>query len=126
MPTILIVDDTLFMRVAIGDMVKKWGFEVVGEAANGQEAVQLYDQLQPDIVSMDLTMPVMNGLDAVNEIIAKDPNAKIIMVTALGQPRIMVDAIERGVKDFITKPFTPEKLKSVLYNVLGLVEDSSK
>ncbi|MEK4425646.1 response regulator [Solibacillus sp. FSL K6-1523] len=125
MPTILIVDDTLFMRVAIGNMVKNWGFEVVGEAANGQEAVQLYEQLQPDIVTMDLTMPVMNGLDAVKKIIAKNPNAKIIMVTALGQPRIMVDAIENGAKDFITKPFTPEKLKSVLYQALNLVEDSS-
>lgn len=125
MTTILIVDDTLFMRAAIGDLVKNWGFEVVGEAANGQEAVQLYEQLQPDIVTMDLTMPVMNGMDAVKEIITKYPKAKIIMVTALGQPRIMVDAIENGVRDFITKPFTPEKLKSVLYNVLNLVEDSS-
>lgn len=118
MPTILIVDDTLFMRTAIGNMVKNWGFEVVGEAANGQEAVQLYERLQPDIVTMDLTMPIMNGMDAVKEIIAKYPKANIIMVTALGQPRIMVDAIENGVKDFITKPFTPETLKTVLDNVL--------
>lgn len=118
MPTILIVDDTLFMRTAIRNMVKNWGFEVVGEAANGQEAVQLYERLQPDIVTMDLTMPIMNGMDAVKEIIAKYPKANIIMVTALGQPRIMVDAIENGVKDFITKPFTPETLKTVLDNVL--------
>ncbi|MEG0471034.1 MAG: response regulator [Solibacillus sp.] len=125
MPTVLVVDDAMFMRVAISNMVKEWDFEVVGEAVNGQEAVQLYEQLQPDIVTMDLTMPVMNGLDAVKEIIAKDPKAKIIMVTALGQQRIIVDAIESGAKDFITKPFIPDHIKRVLFNVLSL-EDSSK
>lgn len=118
MPTVLIVDDAMFMRVALGNMLKEWGFEIVGEAANGKEAIEKYRELQPDLVTMDLTMPVMSGLDAVKVIIPEFPNAKIIMITALGQQRIIVDAIEHGAKDFITKPFTPEKLKSVIANIM--------
>lgn len=123
MPTVLVVDDALFMRVAIGNMFKEWGFDIVAEAANGREAVTLYKEHLPDIVTMDLTMPVMSGLDAVKEIIPEYPAAKIIMVTALGQQRIIVDAIESGAKDFITKPFTPSKLKEVVNNVLGFEEE---
>ena len=120
MPTVLIVDDAMFMRVALGNMLKEWGFEIIGEAANGKEAIEKYRELQPDLVTMDLTMPVMSGLDAVKEIIPEFPDAKIIMITALGQQRIIVDAIESGAKDFITKPFTPDKLKSVIDNVMRL------
>ncbi|MEK4229374.1 response regulator [Solibacillus sp. FSL H8-0538] len=120
MPTVLVVDDALFMRVAIGNMFKEWGFNVVAEAANGREAIALYKEHQPDIVTMDLTMPVMSGLDAVKKIIPEYPAAKIVMITALGQQRIIVDAIESGAKDFITKPFQPYKLKEVVYNVLGI------
>ncbi|WP_431030292.1 response regulator [Lysinibacillus sp. LZ02] len=119
MPTVLIVDDAMFMRVAIGNMLKEWGFEVVGEAANGKQAVEQYQKLQPDIVTMDVTMPVMSGIDAVKKIIAEFPKAKIIMITALGHQRLIVEAIEHGAKDFITKPFTPDKLKLVIHNVLG-------
>lgn len=118
MPTVLIVDDAMFMRVALGNMLKEWGFEVVGEAANGKQAIEKYRELQPDLVTMDLTMPVMSGLDAVKEIIPEFPDAKIIMITALGQHRIIVDAIENGAKDFVTKPFTSENLKSVIDNVM--------
>ena len=118
MPTVLIVDDAMFMRVALGNMLKEWGFEIVGEAANGKEAIEKYRELQPDLVTMDLTMPIMSGLDAVKVIIPEFPNAKIIMITALGQQRIIVDAIEHGAKDFVTKPFTPEKLKSVITNIM--------
>ena len=118
MPTVLIVDDAMFMRVALGNMLKEWGFEIVGEAANGKEAIEKYRELQPDLVTMDLTMPIMSGLDAVKAIIPEFPNAKIIMITALGQQRIIVDAIEHGAKDFVTKPFTPEKLKSVITNIM--------
>ncbi|SOC06211.1 two-component system chemotaxis response regulator CheY [Ureibacillus xyleni] len=119
MPRVLIVDDALFMRVAVGNMFKEWGFEVVGEAANGREAVELYKELQPDLVTMDITMPVMSGLDAVKQIIPEFPDANIIMITALGQQRIIVDAIEAGAKDFITKPFEPNQLKMVVNNILG-------
>ena len=120
MPTVLIVDDALFMRVAIGNMLKEWDFEVVGEAANGKEAVALYEQLQPDLVTMDVTMPVMTGIEAVKTIMESDANAKIIMITALGQQTKIKAAIESGAKDFITKPFQPEQLKEVVFNVLNI------
>lgn len=123
MPTVLVVDDALFMRVAIGNMFKEWGFDVVAQASNGREAIAMYKEHLPDIVTMDLTMPIMSGLDAVKQIIPEYPNAKIIMVTALGQQRIIVDAIEHGAKDFITKPFESAKLKQVVYNILDIEED---
>ena len=120
MPTVLIVDDALFMRVTIGNILKEYGFEVVGEAANGKEAVLLYDQLLPDLVTMDITMPVMTGIEAVRRITAKHSDANIIMITALGQQSKIKSAIESGAKDFITKPFQPEQLKEVASNVLNL------
>lgn len=120
MPTVLVVDDALFMRVTIGNIFKDFGFEVVGEAANGKEAVLLYDQLLPDLVTMDITMPVMTGIEAVQRIKAKHSDANIIMITALGQHTKIKTAIESGAKDFITKPFQPEQLKEVASNVLNL------
>lgn len=123
MPTVLVVDDALFMRVTIGNMLKEWGFEIVGEAANGKEAIALYEQLQPDLVTMDLTMPIMTGIEAVQNIVSKYSDAKIIMVTAMGQQKKIKLAIESGAKDFMTKPFTQEQLKSVVFNVLNMVEN---
>lgn len=117
MPTVLVVDDALFMRTTISNMLEQWGFEVVGHAVNGKQAVEMYKELQPDLVTMDLTMPVMTGLEAVKQIIPEFPDAKIIMITALGQQRIIVDAIESGAKDFITKPFTAFQLKAVIDNI---------
>ena len=119
MPTVLIVDDAMFMRAMIGNMLTEWGFEVVGEASNGKEAVEKYRELQPDLMTMDVTMPIMSGLEAVKRIIPEFPDAKIIMITALGHQRILIDALEHGAKDFITKPFTPEKLKAVIDNTIG-------
>jgi len=118
-PTVLVVDDTLFMRVAISNMFTEWGYEVVGKAVNGKEAVAMYRELQPDLVTMDVTMPVMTGIAAVRKIIPEFPDAKIIMVTALGQQKLIVEAIESGAKDFITKPFEPERLKAVADQLLG-------
>lgn len=118
MPTVLVVDDALFMRTTVGNMFEEWGFDVVGLAANGKEAVELYSRFQPDLVTMDVTMPVMSGLDAVKEIIPRYPEAKIIMITALGQQRIIVEAIESGAKDFITKPFDSNQLKMVVDKLL--------
>lgn len=123
MPTVLVVDDALFMRVAIGNMLKEWGFEVVGEASNGKEAIAQYKQLKPDLVTMDVTMPIMTGLEAVKHIISDDPDAKIIMITALGQQSKIKTAIENGAKDFITKPFNPENLREVAFNVLNTVRN---
>ncbi|MFE3572887.1 response regulator [Lysinibacillus sp. NPDC059133] len=118
-PTVLVVDDTLFMRVAISNMFTEWGYEVVGKAVNGKEAVAMYRELQPDLVTMDVTMPVMTGIAAVKEIIPEFPDAKIIMITALGQQKLIVEAIESGAKDFMTKPFEPERLKAVVDQLLG-------
>lgn len=118
-PTVLVVDDTLFMRVAISNMFSEWGYEVVGKAVNGKEAVAMYRELQPDLVTMDVTMPVMTGIAAVKKIIPEFPNAKIVMITALGQQKLIVEAIESGAKDFITKPFEPGKLKAVADRLVG-------
>lgn len=120
MPKVLVVDDALFMRTALSNMLEEWGLEVVAQGSNGKEAIALYDEHLPDLVTMDLTMPIMSGLDALKVIIKNHPDAKIVMITALGQQRIIVDAIENGAKDFITKPFQPEKLKEIVYNVLKL------
>lgn len=120
MPTILVVDDALFMRVALTNMLEEWGYEVIAQAANGREAIEQYNLYQPDLVTMDLTMPIMSGIDAVKVIIKNDPNAKIIMITALGQKRFIVDAIENGAKDFVTKPFQPMKLKEIVEHVLKM------
>ncbi|MBM7609933.1 two-component system chemotaxis response regulator CheY [Lysinibacillus composti] len=122
MPTVLVVDDALFMRASVGNMFREWGFEVIGEASDGREAVELYKEFQPDLVTMDLTMPVMSGFDALKEIIQQFPNANVIMITALGQQRVIVDALEAGAKDFIAKPFEALQLKAVVQNVLGSYE----
>ena len=120
MPTVLVVDDALFMRVTIANMVESWGYEVIGQAANGKEAIQLYEQYQPDVVTMDVTMPKMTGIEAVQKIVNQFPKANIIMITALGQQKKIKAAIEAGAKDFITKPFQPEHIKDVLSKVLNL------
>ncbi|GLC89385.1 response regulator [Lysinibacillus piscis] len=120
MPTVLVVDDALFMRVTISNMFTEWGYEVVGQAANGKQAVAMYQELRPDLVTMDVTMPVMTGIVAVKKIIAAFPDAKIVMITALGQQKLIVEAIESGAKDFITKPFTPEKLKMIADQIMGM------
>ncbi|MEK5333069.1 response regulator [Lysinibacillus sp. FSL W8-0992] len=119
MPTVLVVDDTLFMRVTISNMFNEWGYEVVGNAVNGKEAVELYRELQPDLVTMDVTMPVMTGIAAVKRIVPEFPNAKIVMITALGQQKLIVEALESGAKDFITKPFEPERLRAIADQLVG-------
>jgi len=114
MKRILIVDDAAFMRVSIRNIVTKNGFEVVGEAENGAIAVQKYAQLQPDIVTMDITMPEMNGLDALKEIRKADPGATVIMVSALGQETMVRDAVMAGAKGFVVKPFKEETITAAL------------
>jgi two-component system chemotaxis response regulator CheY len=107
---ILITDDAFFMRVTLKNILTQNGFEVVGEASNGREAVELYEQLKPDVVFMDITMPEMDGLAALKAIRSKDPNAYVVMCTAMGQKQIVLEAIQHGAKDFIVKPFQPERI----------------
>lgn len=114
MKKILICDDATFMRFQIKSMVLKNGFEVVGEAEDGLEAVKKYKELKPDIVTMDITMPNMSGIDALKLIIKMDPNAKVIMLSAMGQEPMVKDAILSGAKNFIVKPFTESNLIKVI------------
>lgn len=115
---ILIVDDALFMRNMIKEILKVEGFEIAGEASNGIEAVEKYKDLKPDAVTMDIVMPGKNGIEALKEIKEIDKNAKVIMVSALGQESLVMEALEAGAVDFITKPFKKEKVIQVLKKVL--------
>ncbi|MCR4421248.1 MAG: response regulator [Spirochaetales bacterium] len=116
--SVLIVDDLAFVRMMIKDILHKYGISVCGEAANGVEAIKKYNELKPDIVLLDITMPVMNGLEALQRIIIADPHAKVIMCSALGQQKLIVAAIKAGAKDFIVKPFKEERLISAIKKVL--------
>lgn len=116
---ILITDDALFMRVTLKNILTQNGFEVVGEAANGLESVKLYNELKPDLVTMDITMPEMDGISAVREIRSADPGAKVIMCTAMGQKNMVVEAIEAGAKDFIVKPFQPDRVLEAVNKLLA-------
>ncbi len=116
---VLIVDDAAFMRMMIKDILTKNGFEVVGEAENGVQAVEKYDELSPDIVTMDITMPEKDGIEALKEIKGKDPNANILMCSAMGQQSMVIEAIQAGAKDFIVKPFQPERVMEAIKKSLS-------
>ena len=114
MATVLIVDDTMFMRASIRQMLEANGHSVAGEASNGKEAIEKYAQLNPEIVLMDITMPDMDGLEALHHIRDINPAAKVIMCTAMGQQAMVVKAVEYGASQFIVKPFEADKLLSVI------------
>ncbi|HDM70653.1 MAG: two-component system response regulator [Thermotoga sp.] len=114
---VLIVDDAAFMRMLLKDIITKAGYEVVGEATNGVEAVEKYKELKPDIVTMDITMPEMNGIEAIKKIKEIDPNANIIVCSAMGQQAMVVEAIQAGAKDFIVKPFQQSRVVEALNKV---------
>jgi two-component system, chemotaxis family, chemotaxis protein CheY len=116
---VLIVDDAAFMRMMIKDILEKNGFSVVGEANNGIKAVELYKQEKPDVVTMDITMPDMDGIEAVKAIKAFDPAAKVIMCSAMGQQTMVMDAIRAGARDFIVKPFQADRVLEAIRKVLG-------
>lgn len=118
MARILIVDDAKFMRTLVKDAFVPKGHEIVGEAENGNIAVDLYKKLKPDLVTMDITMREKDGIQAAEEILQIDPDAKIIMVTALGQENLLTKAIKLGVKDFVVKPFPPERLQKAAEKAL--------
>jgi two-component system chemotaxis response regulator CheY len=117
---VLIVDDAVVMRMMIKGILNKNGYEVVGEAQNGIEAVEKYRALTPDLVTMDMVMPEMDGIAAVKQIVATDPNARIIMCTSMGQQALVVEAIQAGAKSFITKPFQPPKIIETIQKVLAV------
>lgn len=116
---VLIVDDAAFMRMMIKDILEKNGFDVVGEANNGLKAVELYKAEKPDVVTMDITMPDMDGIEAVKAIREMDPAAKIIMCSAMGQQTMVMDAIKAGAKDFIVKPFQADRVLEAIKKVVG-------
>ena len=117
MKKVLIVDDAAFMRLTIKTMLERNCFGVAGEADNGREGVIKYKELRPDIVTMDITMPDMTGIEALKNIIEFDPNAKIIMLSALGQEQMIREAIYYGAKTFIVKPFKEEHIIKILENI---------
>ena len=116
---ILIVDDASFMRMMIKDILTKNGFEVVGEGENGLKAVEKYEELKPDLVVMDITMPEMDGIEAVKEIKKIDSEAKIVMCSAMGQQTMVIEAIQAGAKDFIVKPFQADRVIEAVKKVLS-------
>lgn len=122
MARVLVVDDALFMRRMLSDILKKEGIEICGEAENGKDAIDKYQQLKPDLVTMDIVMPKIeeiDGIGAVKEIVKADAQAKIIMVSAMGQHSLVVEAIQAGAKDFVTKPFQPSRVVEAVKRALG-------
>ncbi len=107
--TILVVDDAAFMRMMIRDILSKEGYEI-HEAVNGRDAVEKYEEVRPDLVTMDITMPEMSGLEALKEIRDIDTSARVLMVSAMGQQKMIVEALESGALDFLVKPFQPTKV----------------
>jgi len=110
MARVLVVDDAAFMRKMVSDALAKGGHEVVGEAGNGVEAVARFQELRPDLMTLDITMPEKDGLTALAEIVAADPSARVVMCSALGQEAKVLEAIKLGAKDFVVKPFQPDRV----------------
>jgi two-component system chemotaxis response regulator CheY len=119
MATVLIVDDAAFMRMVLKKILSENNYEVVGEAETGAVGIQQYKALKPDVVTMDITMPDMDGITALNEIKKINPSAKVIMCSAMGQQAMIVDAIRAGASDFIVKPFQEERVLESLHRILG-------
>ena len=117
--TVLVCDDAIFMRTMISDILTQAGFEIVGEAETGAQAVEKYKLLRPDLVTMDIVMPDMGGIDAVREIVKHDPEAKVLMCSAMGQQALVVEAIQAGAKDFVVTPSQPSRVLETVQRVLG-------
>lgn len=119
MKSILIVDDAVFMRMMLKDILAKNGYDVVAEAGNGNEALIKYKETKPDLVLMDITMPEVDGIHALRDIKAEDPEANVVMCSAMGQQAMVIEAIQSGARDFIVKPFQADKVLSAVKKVLG-------
>ncbi|MBQ9120673.1 MAG: response regulator [Lachnospiraceae bacterium] len=116
---ILICDDAAFMRMMIKDILTKNGYNIVGEAENGAKAVEKYNETKPDLVMMDITMPEMDGIQALKKIKSMDDSAKIIMCSAMGQQAMVIESIQSGAKDFIVKPFQPDRVLEAVKKAIG-------
>lgn len=116
--TVLICDDAMFMRKMLADILGDAGFEVVGEAETGAQAIEKYREVDPDLVTMDIVMPDMGGIDAVRVITEEDPDARILMCSAMGQQGLVVEAIEAGARDFVVKPFQPSRVLEAVQRVM--------
>ena len=112
--TVLICDDSLLMRKMVGECLIDGGWTVVGEAANGAEAVEMYEKYRPDAVTMDIVMPGTDGIYGLTHILEADPNAKVVIVSALSHTKLISEAVRKGAQDFIVKPFLPEQLQETL------------
>jgi two-component system chemotaxis response regulator CheY len=117
--SVLICDDALFMRTMLADILEQAGFSVIGQAETGAEAVQKYRELRPSLVTMDIIMPDMGGIDAVREITKEFPDANILMCSAMGQQALVIEAIQAGARDFVVKPFQPSRVLEAVHRVLG-------
>jgi two-component system chemotaxis response regulator CheY len=119
MARILVVDDAAFMRKVLTDALTKGGHEVVGEAGNGNEAIDRFQDIRPDLTTLDITMPEADGLEALSKILAADPAAKVVMCSALGGEDKVLEAIKLGAKDFVVKPFQPDRVLEAISRALG-------
>ena len=116
---IVIADDAAFMRLILRKILGQGGYEVAGEAENGLKAIEKYFQLKPDLITIDITMPEMDGITAAKEILGRDKNANVIMCSAMGQQAIVIEAIQAGARDFIVKPFQAERVIEAIQRVIG-------
>ena len=124
---ILIVDDAQFTRNMLKNIINKSDYaEVIGEASNGEEAISMYKKLKPDLTTMDLVMPIRGGIESTEDILKMDPNAIIVVVSALGQEALVLEAAKKGAKDFIQKPFKPQQILEVIERILGGKSKSGK
>jgi len=123
MPRVLVVDDAPIIRLALVSILKESECDVVGECSNGREAVEKYAELKPDVVTMDVIMPEMDGIEALEKILSNDQNAKVIMITAIDQRESLMRAIRIGAADYIVKPFEKDRIQSSIKKVLRLIKD---
>jgi two-component system chemotaxis response regulator CheY len=117
-PTVLVVDDAAFMRMRAGKLLTQHGYQVL-EAENGLDALNMYMQHKPDLVLMDITMPVMDGITALKEIRQADPQAKVVMLSAMGQQSMVIESIEAGARDFVVKPYEPDNVMASVRKLIG-------
>ncbi|MBE5930482.1 MAG: response regulator [Lachnospiraceae bacterium] len=120
--TVLVVDDSKTSRKMLSDVLTKMGLEVIGEAVNGEDGFLKYKELRPDIVTMDITMPVMNGLESLLLIKHEDENAKVVMITAAGQKNNLMQAVKAGAEEFLTKPLEEEEIRRVISEISAKIE----